>query len=145
MVTEARRSKCTITATAFLIPNTHRGKPMAEMTKNELVHSTRGEFINNSRGAWGARKGRVIRLSNANNVQQKHLTILLRQDRPAHRHAHPKKEMDPPGLYLALQLRRIVRLRVRTASARLVFHTFPELQSTKAWTRGVEPRGGETR
>ena len=56
----------------------------------------------------------------------------------------------PPGLYSALQPRRIVRLGVRTAgylaaSARLVVHTFPELPSPIARTRGAEPRGGETR
>ena len=82
--------------------------------------------------------------------KQKHLTILLRQDRPTHRHTHPKKKMDTPGLYSALQLRRIVRLGVRTAgylaaSARLVVHTLSELQSPEARTRAAEPRGGETR
>ena len=52
----------------------------------------------------------------------------------AHRHTHAHtKEMDPNGLYLALQPRRIVRLGVRTdgylaASARLDVHPFPELR-----------------
>ena len=78
-----------------------------------------------------------------------HLTILLRQDRPAHRRT-PKNKIDPPGLYSALQPRRIVQLGVRTAgylaaSARLVVHPFPELQLPKARTRAAEPRGGEMR
>ena len=43
---------------------------------------------------------------------KKHLAILLRQDRPAHRHAHPK-EMDLNGLYSALRLEREGELRVK--------------------------------
>ena len=67
--------------------------------KDELVNSTKGEFIyNNNWGTRGARKGRVIRLSNANNVQQKYL-ILLR-DGPTLRHT--PKEMDPVRSFIAL-------------------------------------------
>ena len=67
--------------------------------KDELVHSTKGEFIyNNNWGTRGARKGRVIRLSNANNIQQQYLTILP-QDGPTLRHT--PKEMDPVGSFIA--------------------------------------------
>ena len=68
--------------------------------------------------------------------KQKHLTILLDKTGP-HTDTHTqRKEMDPPGLYSALQPRRIVRLGVRTVgylavSAQLVVHPFPELRSPK--------------
>ena len=66
--------------------NTQRAKPMKETQKRA------GTFNRYLFTIGRKTQSRVIRISNANNVQQKHLTILLRQDRPAHRHTHPKKK-----------------------------------------------------
>ena len=48
----------------------------------------------------GNTQSRVIRLSKANNVQQKHLTILLIDGAHGHTHAHTDtQKWTPSGLY----------------------------------------------
>ena len=126
MVTEVRQSKCTIYGSNGL-PNPQYApwQTNGRKDKDELVHSSKGEFIyNNNWGTSGAREGRVIRLSNANNVQQKHLTILLIDGAHGHTHAHTntQKEMD----FIAPSARREDELRGENVLA-----TWPR---SRGWT-----------
>ena len=67
---------------------------MAEMTKNELVHSTRGEFINNNN--WGG-ECRVITNKERYQIYKQFLKQFYLETGPTDTHTHtqiPQKEMD---------------------------------------------------
>ena len=103
-VPESCRADCTITVTmTFLIPNTHRGKPMVERTRTSWYVQQKGNLFTTIIGERGEHiRAELSEYSKANNVQgtQALNSFYLSDGAHGHRHIHTNtQKWTLSGLY----------------------------------------------